>query len=84
MQLNEVLWLIYEVFVTFLVTPNIKKCTTVLVVRFFAERSGFEPEIPFWSIHAFQACLLSHSSISPDLLAQQRYTFLVKLKTLVM
>gem|GEM_PF-6476271 len=31
-----------------------------------AERSGFEPEIPFWGIHAFQACLLSHSSISPD------------------
>ena len=35
--------------------------------RFFvAERSGFEPEIRFCRIHAFQACLLSHSSISPE------------------
>ena len=31
----------------------------------FAERPGFEPGIPFRGIHAFQACLLSHSSISP-------------------
>lgn len=33
----------------------------------FAERRRFELLIPFWSIHAFQACLLSHSSISPVL-----------------
>ncbi len=33
----------------------------------FAERRRFELLIPFWSIHAFQACLLSHSSISPEL-----------------
>ena len=31
----------------------------------FAERRGFEPRIPFWSIHAFQACALSHSATSP-------------------
>ena len=31
----------------------------------FAERGRFELPIPFWGIHAFQACLLSHSSISP-------------------
>ena len=31
----------------------------------FAERRGFEPRIPFRSIHAFQACLFNHSSISP-------------------
>ena len=31
-----------------------------------AERPGFEPGIPFRGIHAFQACLFSHSSISPD------------------
>ena len=31
----------------------------------FAERRRFELLIPFRSIHAFQACLLSHSSISP-------------------
>ena len=34
---------------------------------FWAERPRFELGIPFWSIHAFQACLLSHSSISPRL-----------------
>ena len=34
-------------------------------IAYLAERSGFEPEIRFWRIHAFQACLLSHSSISP-------------------
>ena len=34
---------------------------------FEAERPRFELGIPFWSIHAFQACLLSHSSISPGL-----------------
>ena len=30
-----------------------------------AERRGFEPRIPFWGIHAFQACLFNHSSIFP-------------------
>lgn len=32
---------------------------------FIAERAGFEPAIRFWRTHAFQACLFSHSSISP-------------------
>ena len=32
---------------------------------FIAERQGFEPRIPFWGIHAFQACLFNHSSTSP-------------------
>ena len=32
-----------------------------------AERRGFEPRKPFWSLHAFQACLFNHSSISPAL-----------------
>ena len=31
-----------------------------------AERGGFEPPKPFWSLHAFQACLFNHSSISPS------------------
>ena len=31
-----------------------------------AERARFELAIPFWGTHAFQACLFSHSSISPD------------------
>lgn len=30
-----------------------------------AERVGFEPTIPFWSIHTFQACSFDHSDISP-------------------
>jgi site-specific DNA recombinase len=30
-----------------------------------AERVGFEPTVPFWGTHAFQACSLSHSDISP-------------------
>ena len=30
-----------------------------------AERAGFEPAKHFWRLHAFQACLFNHSSISP-------------------
>ena len=30
----------------------------------FAERKGFEPSIPFWSIHTFQACSFNHSDTS--------------------
>ena len=33
-----------------------------------AEREGFEPSIPFWSMHAFQACAFNHSAISPTLI----------------
>ena len=32
---------------------------------FLAERAGFEPAKHFWRLHAFQACLFNHSSISP-------------------
>ena len=31
-----------------------------------AERGGFEPPKRFWRLHAFQACLFNHSSISPS------------------
>ena len=41
-----------------------------------AERSGFEPEIRFCRIHAFQACLLSHSSISPEAVAKIAIIFI--------
>jgi hypothetical protein len=34
--------------------------------EFLAERGGFEPPIGYEPIHAFQACDLNHSSISPD------------------
>ncbi len=30
-----------------------------------AERQGFEPWRPFWSLHAFQACAFDRSAISP-------------------
>ncbi len=30
-----------------------------------AERMGFEPMKPFWSLHTFQACAFDHSAISP-------------------
>ncbi len=30
-----------------------------------AEREGFEPSIPLWSIHTFQACAFDHSATSP-------------------
>jgi hypothetical protein len=33
--------------------------------HFFAEREGFEPSVPFRGTHAFQACQLNHSCISP-------------------
>ena len=36
------------------------------VCKSLAERGGFEPPKPFWSLHAFQACLFNHSSISPS------------------
>ena len=36
-----------------------------LKLQYHAERGGFEPPIRFRRIHAFQACLFNHSSISP-------------------
>ena len=38
----------------------------IMAYTMFAERAGFEPAIRFRRIHAFQACLFNHSSISPD------------------
>ena len=38
---------------------------TITYETISAERKGFEPLIPFWSIHTFQACLFNHSSTSP-------------------
>ena len=40
-----------------------------------AERRGFEPRIPFRGIHAFQACLFNHSSISPFRVAKVMEVF---------
>ena len=38
---------------------------SLITAIFSAERARFELAIPFWGTHAFQACLFSHSSISP-------------------
>jgi hypothetical protein len=38
-------------------------------VIFLAERGGFEPPVGYEPTHAFQACDLNHSSISPFWLA---------------
>ena len=37
--------------------------TRVLILH--AEKEGFEPSIPFWGIHTFQACSFDHSDTSP-------------------
>ena len=44
--------------------------------RFSAERPRFELGRPFRSLHAFQACLLSHSSTSPWLISRSEKGFL--------
>jgi hypothetical protein len=33
---------------------------------YLAERGGFEPPVGYEPTHAFQACDLNHSSISPE------------------
>ena len=49
-------------------------------IRIFhtAEKAGFEPAIPFRGIHAFQACLFNHSSISPFFRLLDRFAFRFK------
>ena len=50
----------------FLLSISLEQAQIRLFVKIFAERGGFEPPKPFWSLHAFQACLFNHSSISPS------------------
>jgi hypothetical protein len=38
---------------------------SLVCLKIFAEKAGFEPAVPFRGTHAFQACLFNHSSISP-------------------
>ena len=47
------------------VNENSQLLSQPAVSHIFAERARFELAIPFWGTHAFQACLFSHSSISP-------------------
>ena len=61
------LWLLYPAHYESLLSSGwIQKASRLCDRLPGAERSGFEPEIRFCRIHAFQACLLSHSSISPE------------------
>ena len=46
-------------------TKNSRLLSQPAAVHCLAERARFELAIPFWGTHAFQACLFSHSSISP-------------------
>ena len=46
-------------------TKNSRLLSQPAAVHRLAERARFELAIPFWGTHAFQACLFSHSSISP-------------------
>ena len=41
----------------------LKRAWTFKPCQSLAERRGFEPRKPFWSLHAFQACLFNHSSL---------------------
>ena len=43
-----------------------------------AERGGFEPPIPFRGIHAFQACLFSHSSTFPSSAVKDAIEYQIK------
>jgi hypothetical protein len=43
-----------------------KKASRLEALAVLAERGGFEPPIGYEPIHAFQACDLNHSSISPE------------------
>ena len=46
-------------------------CHISVIIR--AERRGFEPLKHFRRLHAFQACLLNHSSIFPKYSKRQRF-----------
>ena len=45
-----------------------------------AERGGFEPPKRFRRLHAFQACLFSHSSISPWRFRGAKVIFLFRIR----
>src|SRR4029077_1497238 len=40
---------------------RLKNCACEL-----ADGEGFEPSVPFWGTHAFQACTIDHSVTHPD------------------
>ena len=54
------------------VNENSQLLSQPAVCHIFAERARFELAIPFWGTHAFQACLFSHSSISPIRIPRNR------------
>ena len=63
------------------IAVSVSKLTSPARLKIFAERRGFEPRKHFWRLHAFQACLFNHSSISPSRYFAnrlQRYCFFRK------
>ena len=52
--------------VDLLLSLKIEKARIAGFILFLAERRGFEPRVGYEPTHAFQACDLNHSSISPD------------------
>ena len=70
-KIPQIVTLTHVFYVYFAMCQKKNPCKVLIyrdffVLQFFAaERRGFEPRIPFWGIHAFQACLFNHSSTSP-------------------
>ena len=52
----------------FVFEPNKKSHHQIdwLMAFLRAEREGFEPSVPFWGTHAFQASPFDRSGTSPD------------------
>jgi hypothetical protein len=38
----------------------------MILIGELADGEGFEPSVPFWGTHAFQACTIDHSVTHPD------------------
>ncbi len=66
MKWREIKIFVYYGSVKLMIEDIKKGCQLSLTTSFSAERVGFEPTVPFWSTHTFQACSFDHSDISPD------------------
>ena len=70
-KIPQIVTLTHVFYVYFAMCQKKNPCKVLIYRNFLcftffpAERRGFEPRIPFWGIHAFQACLFNHSSTSP-------------------
>ena len=48
-------------------TPAWQPSLALRSKRRLADGEGFEPSVPFWSTHAFQACTIDHSVTHPEI-----------------